>query len=301
MKNSEFAAKNNSASEEEPIRKVPVQAFLNNRVTIFRRFLVFGFVAALFVGSSFISIYAGALLTKTNQAQVGTLVESEAAVSLQSQYGAVEYKKDQLLWYSTSPEITTVFKAGQKALSDNNPTAARALFGISASKEPDTAIQAKEQIESLKTAVSTTLPSAVYPSGPIVSVNDALSPEEKIARGKQMIANGKDMLTQEHLDTTHAAAIKATANQNIADGQKLMAQGEKELAELNAKKAAEQDALLAKQQEMQKANQVVAAVQNVSEWTPEEKKVNGGAALAFALMVLGSLWRITMKEPAKGS
>ncbi len=271
----------------------------NASVTHFKRFLAFSFLSSAFVVFFSAQAHAGALVNKAREAQVGNVAESGTSVSLQSQYGAVPYPKDGLMWYSTASEVDTLFKAGQKALSDGSHDAAQILFEASVSKEPATEKEARGEIESLKTArFQAHQQNTVVAAG---SSTELLSPEEKITRGKEMIARGKEMASkQQHFDSPAMGTGASTANQTIADGQKLVAQGEKELKALQDKKAAEVAALQAKKQEMQKANQVLEAVQNLSEWTQEEKYVNAGVGALFGLIVMGSLWGIVMKKPAEG-
>jgi len=270
----------------------------NASVTHFKRFLAFGFLSSTFAVFFSTQAHAGALVNKVREAQVGNVVESGTSVSLQSQYGAVPYPKDGLMWYSTSSEVDTLFKAGQKALSDGNRDAAQILFEASVSKEPATEKEARGEIASLKDArFQAHQPNTVTTTG---SATDMLSPEEKIARGKEMIGHGKEMLSKEHLDAAGlGGASSSTANQTIADGQKLVAQGEKELKALQEKKAAEVAALQAKIEEEKKKNRALEAVQNLSEWTQEEKYVNAGVGALFTLIVLGSLWGIVMKKPGE--
>ncbi|MBI4023461.1 MAG: hypothetical protein HY360_00675 [Verrucomicrobia bacterium] len=268
----------------------------------FKTFLILSFCAVAMSVAPMMS-FAGLLVTKSKEVQIGTLVESQNAVSLQGQYGGVNFPKENLLWYSTDKDIDTLFKAGTKAKSDGNLQAAGLLFELSISKESATQTQAQGELQLVKAKMAETVTS-VAPAAP-GNITDNLSPEEKIARGQQMIQNGKEIMGKEHMNADTAAAAKKTADQTIADGTKLVEQGQKELADRKAKEAAEaakQAAEAAKRKEIEEqlnqAKQALEAIQHVSEWTQEEKMANGIAAIIFGVVVIASLWQITMKEAA---
>jgi len=150
----------------------------------------------LFLGLS-ISVLpcrAGVLLTKTKQAQTGSLTDAGATLTLQSSFGNIAYKKEDLLWYCVDRDIDTLFKAGQKARSDGNLPASLELFAQSATKEPTTQLQAQQELQGMRAqTVESTLATPEAGGGdPYVN----FSGEEKVARGKQMIQNGKDQLEQ---------------------------------------------------------------------------------------------------------
>lgn len=241
------------------------------------------------------SLPAGVLLTKRSEVQIGTLTENETSVSLQVEAtGAVQFKKELLLWWSVQPEIDTLLKAGKKAVADGNRPAAKILFELSAGREAATASQARAELDTLDKEPPTAAP-PVSPAAQPGDITDNLSPEDKIARGRQMIENGKQLLQQQ---TVGGTSNEETGKQRIADGEKLVAQGQKELADIRAKKAAEdakQAAEEAKKQAVKKdIEEVVAAPAAV---LPEERFANIGLAAGLALATLFALWQITMKEP----
>ena len=92
---------------------------------------------------------AGVLVTIKSEAEIGNLTENETGVSLQVQSGAVQFRKEILLWYSVQPEIDTLFKAAKKAAADGNMAAAKALFDLSMVREPATADQVRGEIANL--------------------------------------------------------------------------------------------------------------------------------------------------------
>jgi hypothetical protein len=99
-----------------------------------------------------VSSPAGVLLTKKSEVEIGTLTENETGVALQVQGGAVQFRKEVLLWYSVQPDIDTLLKAGKKAAADGNASAAKLLFNLSITRETATADQARAEIENLSKA-----------------------------------------------------------------------------------------------------------------------------------------------------
>ncbi|MDD2708556.1 MAG: hypothetical protein PHV34_11145 [Verrucomicrobiae bacterium] len=254
-------------------------------------------IAALLSASSPPNAHAGALVTKTGQAEVGNLLENPSGVSLQSEYGAVEHKKDQLLWFNTSREVDTLFKAGTLARSENNLQAAAILFEQSAAREPSSNSQAKIEWAAVKEALASQQQTKVEQTASKVEPppGDAMTPGEKVERGRKLIENGKTMLGQRRIDSTADAAAADTAKKNIAEGEKLLAEGEKELEEQRAREAV----INAKKQEIREAG-VASAKESLaatSTWTREEILANIALAAIFGLVVLLALWHITMKEP----
>jgi len=237
---------------------------------------------------------AGVLLTKGRQAEVGILVESETALSLQSQSGAVNFKKDVLLWYALEKEIDTLFKAAQKAQAQGNNQVTMILYELSAAREPATQPQAQAELEGLRAAIIHAMTSGV--SVKVAGAEEALSPEEKVMRGQQIIENGKALLERKHIDPKLAAETQKTANQNIADGTKLLEAGQKGLAEIKARQEADAARQKAAQETIAEAKQIYAAM-DFSAWSQEDKLVNAGVVSVGGLMVLGLIWVMTVREP----
>jgi len=237
---------------------------------------------------------AGVLLTKGRQAEVGTLVESETALSLQSQSGAADFKKDMLLWYAPEKEIDTLFKAAQKAQAQGNSQVTMILYELSAAREPATQPQAQAELEGLRAAAIHAMTSGV--SINVAGADGTLSPEEKIMRGQQIIENGREMQGKKHLDAKMAAETQKIASKNIAEGTKLLEMGQKEMAEAQARQEAEAAKQKVAQEAIAEAKQIYAAM-DFSAWSREDKLVNAGIVSAGGLMVLGLIWVMTVKEP----
>ncbi len=239
------------------------------------------------------AVHAGALLTKSRQHALGPLVEGESSVSLQLPNGAVDYKKEVLMWYTADHDVDTLLKAAHRAYSDGNFQAALVLFERSAAQEPETQFQAQSELQSLRDAVDHAAATAAATSS---TNTTTLTPEDKIVRGQQLVQSGKAEIDSSHMDATTSAAAKSTGAKNVAEGNRLVAEGQKDLEERKAREAVE----AAKQREIKdtldQAKQAHAAIQTASEWTSEEKLVNLAAGILFALILLGMLWHIAMKE-----
>ncbi len=139
--------------------------------------------------------HAGVLLTKTKQTQTGALTDAGATITLQSSFGNIAYKKEDLLWFSLDRDIDTLFKAAQKARGEGNAPAALELFTQSAAKEPVTQTQAQQELQTIRAqALEKTATTAEAATGGDPYIN--YSPEQKITRGKQMIENGNTQLKQ---------------------------------------------------------------------------------------------------------
>lgn len=241
----------------------------------------------LFLALAFVAGPArgGAILTKVGQASVGALVEGESTVALQLPNGAVEYRKDTLLWFTTAAEVDSLLKAAQKARSEGNSAAALSLLEQSAAQEPATQGQARAEIENLRTAIANQAAAAAATSAP--SAPSLVTPEEKIAKGSQMIDGASNVLAAPFIDPKTKAAANEVANKNMAEGSRLVAEGQKELADQQAKAAAE----AARRQEVQVAAKVS------TEWTQAEKLANVVVAGFLAILVLSSIHRIANREP----
>jgi len=244
---------------------------------------------------------AGALYTKSKQAEIGTVVESESSVSLQSQFGAVDYKKENLVWYSIDPAIDTFFKAAQKAKEANNDEAAIALFNVSAAREPATQVQAQSESQVLQLATATVPATAASTPEP-----DPKTPEEKIKRGEILIERAKALQTLTTLDKSVAKENRELGDKEMKEGKKLIEEGQRELEALKKQQAVEQavaQQVVEQQKEEEKKAEIVKQerkeIQKPIEWTDEERYVNLGTAGLLILAVLGSLWQITIREPKK--
>lgn len=241
--------------------------------------------------------FAGVLVTKANLAEVGTIVVTETEVSLQSQYGAVSYKKDALLWYSADAAVDSLYKAAQKAGQEGNTAAAVALYGLSIAKEPATKEQAKAELDTLKqSAVGLATQKVEVPT----SIAPEMTPEEKIARGQQLIDGAKTVESQQFLNEGSRNAAMEVAKKNMDDGKRLVAKGKAEAAAAKVKLDADLAAEAEKRREAEEARAQVHQLQEQltthSEWSSQDKLVNAGAAAVFALVVLVALWQIVMKE-----
>ncbi|MCC7519271.1 MAG: hypothetical protein IT578_08815 [Verrucomicrobiae bacterium] len=232
-------------------------------------------------------VEAGVVFTKTGQAILGVLVENESSVSLQVPHGAVEYRKETLLWYSTAPEVDSLFAAARKARAETNAVAAAALYELSVAQEPATKEAAYAELETFRAAVADQAAATAATHAPAAA--SLVTPEDKIAQGKRMMEGGSNVLASTTIDVGLAAQAHATAQKNIAEGARLMAEGQKELADQQAKIAA----ATAQQQETK------AAVAQAAEtgWTREERLVNGAVAVFLTLVVLASLHGIIQREP----
>lgn len=265
----------------------------------------------LLMGISFLtmtSARAGVLLGKNNVAVIGTIVEGENSISLQSEFGAVEYKKDTLLWYSSAREIDTLLKAAQKARADGFPQAAMALYNLSLSKETSTQSQAKSEMEDLQATLVNRAVANAEASGQNTSMGhlseaSQLPPEEKIVRGNRMIQDGKDFLAKTYSDARSASAGKATGEQMIAEGNKLIAEAQRELAAIKAlrdaeeaRQRADQERQIEVQKKVEEAMKTIENIPQISEWSPEDKRMNLIAALVVAILVIISIWTITMRD-----
>ena len=228
---------------------------------------------------------AGAILTKTGQASVGVLVEGATTVALQLANGAVEYRKDMLLWYTTAAEVDSLLKAGQRARVEGNFAAAFTLFDQSVAREDATQAQARTEIEALRTSIANQVATATATNAP--SAPPLVTPEDKIARGALMMDGASNILAAPFLDANNAAIAHGVANKNLAEGNRLVAEGQKELTEQQAKVAAE----ATRRQEVQAAAAVKPG------WSQEEKLANGAVAVFLAILVFSSLHRIASREP----
>ncbi len=149
------------------------------------------FVPLVFLILAPFSLKAGVILTNTGQAETGTLIETGDVLTLQSPFGSVTFKKETVAWYSLDNDVNTLLKGAQKARSDDNTAAAMKLFEQSATREPATQSQANQELQSLRDKAIAVATTASEPRGdPYANY----SPEEKIARGKQMIENGNAQL-----------------------------------------------------------------------------------------------------------
>ncbi len=271
---------------------------------------------------------AGVLLTQSGQAQSGTLIESGEMISLQTQFGLIGFKKSELVWYALDRQVDTLFKAAQKAASEGNSTAALKLFQLSVAKEPATQMQAQQELQALRSAVVTQ--ATTPPDAGTTESYDHLTPEQKIARGKQMIENGKTQ--HEMLKTSTKLAdpskgvnvipigqsgpntipmgqnshippsvsdeekTRKAADALIHDGEELVKLGEAELADKKAREEEER-----KQREeiaaaITEAKASYAGFDSFQEWTRDEKLANGAVVSVFLLAILGILWQMTMKD-----
>jgi hypothetical protein len=249
-----------------------------------------------------ISSHAGVLLTKSNQAEVGNLLESETSISLQSQFGAVDFKKDNLLWYSIDKDVDSFLKGARKAQSDGNTEASLHLYGLSVSKEPATKMQAQQELQVLELSTKKVPNTNAIPSPDAPPV----TAEDKIKRGEQMVQNGKYLQSQTFIDKRVQAENKKLADKNVAEGQKLIDEGKKELEAVKAQQVAE--AAVAQQvaeQKKEEEKKVEVAKQERQEllkpieWTDTEVYVNYGTAAVLILAVFFAFWQITMKEPKR--
>lgn len=231
------------------------------------------------------SAHGGAILTKIGQASVGPLVEGESTVALQLANGAVEYRKDTLLWYTTAPEVDSLLKAGQKARAEGNTAAALALLDQSAAQEAATQALARAEIEALRASIANQAATTVATNAP--SAPPMVAPEEKIAKGAQMIDGASNVLAAPFIDAKNAAAAHGVANKNLAEGNRLLAEGQKELVDQKAK----EDAVVARRQEIQ------TTVAASTGWTQEEKLANAVVAAFLAILVFSSLYRIVNRNP----
>lgn len=206
---------------------------------------------------SIVPSFAGVLLTKSNQAEIGTLVESETAVSLQSQNGAVDYKRDTLIWYSVEREVDSFFKAGQKALSEGNLQVARILFEKSVDKETTTQIQAQSELETLKKELEKTGVSSSNPTPPTSG-------------------DGSGFIEKEGVPI-------------IGSGSSSTKEGEKGGAEVKVTQDEGQDA-------GSKISQPREIIRPAVSWTDKEKTMNIAAVCLLIMILFITLWRVTMKE-----
>ena len=257
----------------------------------------FGIALSLFLLSP--SSRAGVVLLKNDQAEAGNLTETEDGLSYQTPYGTIEFKKENIAWYSTAAEIDTFYKAAQKALEQNELKIAVKLLNVSIAKEPATQNEAKVDLEN----VLNTLRDQVLPQNqgtgdtPAVATGHAenLSPEEKIKRGNKLIADGKAQLEKakaEPAGSLSKSSSEKSANQKIADGKKLIEQGQRELAELQAQMAADET----RKQEIQELIAYTTAVYANENWTKQEKLANTAVVIVFGLVVFFSLWQIATQE-----
>lgn len=248
---------------------------------------------------------AGVLLTRAKQAEIGTVVESENAVSFRLANGAANFPKNSLLWYSTESDIDTLLKAARRAKADGNNEAAMILYLLSAERENATKAQSLAEWELLnKTLLAgTAAQTPGVASAPAIEAS--LGAEEKIARGRQMIQNGKETLAKSHMPGfseglsgagKSGTGSESIANRNIAEGERLVAEGEKELAERQARQEAEAARQREAQEVVAQSHQAIQGSPHMGEWTTEEKMANAGAAGVFILVVLAAVWQITMKE-----
>jgi len=267
-------------------------------------------------------VQAGVLLTKTRQAQVGEITETEAALSLQSQFGKVEFKKENLAWWSTDKSIDTLFKAAQKAKEQGNAHAAQALFELSAAGEPATKAQSEAEIQVIKASVVATAVAGLSGNTNAPAPTATLTPEQKIEQGQQLIdqaraeaeakkpassfatAPGGTIKLGETAPGTVAmnkpppavdipAMEKKETEAKIKEGQTLIAEGQQALAQTNA--PVETATALPKPSAPAPAPSIQVTF-DFSDWTTPEKLVTGGIGVVFALVVLAALWQITMRH-----
>jgi hypothetical protein len=200
-----------------------------------KKFLTLFALTTFFIFECSVS-FAGVLLTKNKQAEVGSLIESDTSISLQSQFGAVDFKKENLIWYSIDKEIDSLLKAAQKAREEGNNEGAMALYAVSAEREPSTKSIAIQESQVLKLAtqkspeISNTLASAteVVPN----------SPEDKIKRGQQLVDSAKNLKSLTFIDKRVGEENKKLAEKNEKEGQKLIDEGKKELEAIKAQEVA---------------------------------------------------------------
>lgn len=253
---------------------------MNRFVRLALAVLAFAFPAAAARG--------GAVLTRAGQASLGTLVEGETSVSLQVSNGAVEYRKEMLLWHTTDAEVDSLLKAARKARAENRADAALALYDLSLAQEPATIEEARAEAQALRASIAHQAAVTAATNAP--SAPSLVAPEDKVAQGTRMIEGGKDVLAAAKIDPGLAAAAHATAQKNIAEGERLVAEGQKEIAERHAKAAAAEAA--AREENRAAANPTMG-----SSWTKEEKLANGAVALLAGILIFSSLHRIAMREP----
>jgi hypothetical protein len=237
---------------------------------------------------------AGLILTKTKDVQIGNATEDANGISLESQFGTLSFKKDDLAWYSTERTIDTIFKAAQLAASQGDSTSALILYEISITKETTTQSQAKSEMEDIRTKLVQSV-TETLPSSPAIDV-DSLTPEEKIARGTQMVENGNRFLQTTATDPKIIAANKATGEELIKDGNHLISRGQEELAERKAQQEADEARRREMTKSIEEANQSIQAMADFRKYSDDEKRNLLIAAGLFALVTLLSLWQITMKE-----
>lgn len=233
------------------------------------------------------SARGGAVLTRAGQASLGPLVEGESSVSLQVANGAVEYRKEMLLWYTTDADVDSLLKAARKARDENRAPAALALYALSLAQELATSEEARAEALALRASI--TNQAAVTAATNAPAAPSLVTPEDKVAQGTRMVEGGKDVLAAGKIDPDLAAAAHDTARKNIAEGERLVAEGQKEIAEKQAKAAAE----TASREEPRTA----ASPPIASSWTKEDLLANGAVALFVAILIFSSLHRIAMREP----
>lgn len=209
------------------------------------------------------SLFAGVLLMKDKEAKMGTLVESANTVSLQTQYGTVDYEKEVLLWYSAEQDIDTFFKAAQRARAEGNVKAAMILFEVSLAKENAFQLQAAKELSDLKEAM-----------------------------GKRKSINSVGGIPE---STTN------DSNTLVTDGETLRAEHDLKVIEPKAQQVAGVDkADVIVDQKIQESVGHAKLSQKISQytnnWTREEKLVNIVVIGVFVLLIFIFLWRIAMVD-----
>lgn len=249
---------------------------------------------------------AGVLLMRNGQAQAGNLVESENSLSLQTEFGAVEFKKQNLLWYSVSKDINTLYQAGQEAQNQGKSDVAVTLFKLSSAKEPANRPAAEHALELLRAANVRFGDEPAAAQGFETAAPTASSAEEKLKQGQRLIDSGNQILNQTALKGSTQDSNKKLAEKNIAEGQRLIDEAQRELDAIHKQQEAEavaaQQVAELKKVEDEKAQAIklerLEMLKPVA-WTDTEKYVNYGTGAAFILIVFFVLWRITMVERKK--
>ena len=253
---------------------------------LLKAWIFIAFFGATFLISS--PLFAGVILTKNRQAEMGVLVESSKAIALQSQYGAVDFKKDYLLWYSTEVAMDTLLKAARKARTDGNTQAAMILFDLSLSKEPDTKLEAQNEMDALEKELIRRLTSS--DSTP----HDFRNPEEKIARAREMIDHANVFLNKTtYLNSQFEEEAKKTGKKILEAGNQLLAEGQQELAVQKAKQAAANAEEQKIREGLKRVKRSIEASIHITQWSDEEKIANAILVGLFGLVISSALWRMT--------
>ncbi len=143
---------------------------------------LFQVISGILVVCSVFSVSAagGVIVTRNGNAQLGDITEADGKYMIKTEFGRVGIPSDQVVWASTSNEITTFYQAGKAAEAAGKDSVAMFLFRCSHRDEPATRARAIEAAKAIQQRHAP-LSASNTPSAPEAASPAARAPEPEQA------------------------------------------------------------------------------------------------------------------------